>query len=293
MLRLLPYLPAPLAAAVAGLSPAVLDAATELRLRAGGPVSLTAGGKNRCFNAKGRFCSVEKAMVCTDAMVEECLSLLSRSSLYSFGDCLKQGFLPFADGCRAGVCGEGIVHGGELVGFSRVYGISLRLKRFIKAYGFEAARRIGEKEPRGALIYSPPNGGKTTLLKSTALLLGDGSVGRAYKVAVADERGELFVPELRGGLVDALCGVKKPLAIELLCRSMSPEVLFCDELSSEDGEAISQVLGMGVAVVASVHAASFEELCRRPFAARLLESGAFPLLIGIEKDFTYTVKEYL
>ena len=293
MLRLLPFLPQGLGFAVAKLPKEASSVATELRLRANAPVSLTLGGKNRCFNGDGRFCPVGQGIVCGEKELEECLSLLSRSSLYSFGDCIKQGYLPFADGCRAGICGEGIVRDGVLTGFSRVYGISLRLKRFISDFGFEAARRITEKGVRGALIYSPPNCGKTTLLKSLALLLSNGSMGRAYKVAVADERGELFVPELRGGLVDALCGVKKSIAIELLCRSMSPEVLICDELSADDGAALMQVLGMGVAVVASIHAATAAELKRRPFAAALLDKGAFPLLIGIDNSFGYTVEEYV
>ncbi|MBQ3195878.1 MAG: hypothetical protein IJB65_05365 [Clostridia bacterium] len=292
MLRLLPYLPQRLAFAVAKLPREVSDSVTELRLRAGGPVSLTVGGKNRCFNACGRFCPVGQGLSCSEEELKECLTLLSRASLYSFGDSIKQGFLPFADGCRAGVCGEGIVRDGVLAGFSRVYGISLRLKRFIGDFGFEAARRITEKGLRGALIYSPPNCGKTTLLKSIALLLGNGSMGRAYKVAIADERCELFVPELRSGLVDALCGVKKSTAIELLCRSMSPQVLICDELSAEDGAALGQVLGMGVAVVAGIHADTAEGLCRRPFAAELLRRGVFPLLIGLNERYEYNVEEY-
>ncbi len=291
MLRLLPYLPQRLGFAVSKLPTDVSAAVTELRLRAGGPVSLTVSGKNRCFNSMGRFCPVGQGLCCEEEELKECLTLLSRASLYSFGDSIKQGFLPFADGCRAGVCGEGIVRDGVLTGFSRVYGISLRLKRFIGDFGFEAARRITEKGLRGALIYSPPNCGKTTLLKSIALLLGNGSMGRAYKVAIADERGELFVPELRGGLIDALCGVKKSSAIELLCRSMSPEVLICDELSAEDGTALGQVLGMGVSVVASIHADTAEGLRRRPFAAALMEKGVFPLLIGLNADFEYTVEE--
>ena len=293
MLRLLPYLPPRLAVAVAKLPREARDVATELRLRMSAPASLTVGRKNRCFNAYGRFCPIGEGITCSEEELKECLTLLSRASLYSFGDSIRQGFLPFGDGCRAGICGEGIVRDGVLTGFSRVYGISLRLKRFIGDFGFEAARRMTEKGLRGALVYSPPNCGKTTLLKSIALLLGNGSMGTAYKVAIADERGELFVPELRGGLIDALCGVKKCTAIELLCRSMSPQVLICDELAYEDGAVLSQVLGMGVAVVASVHASTAEELRRRPFVAALLDKGAFPLIIGLKADFSYKVEEYV
>ncbi len=293
MLRLLPYLPPSVGNAVAKLPKEALNAATELRLRAGAPASVTIGGKSRCFTDRGVFCPVGKGLACTRKELEECLSLISGASLYSFGDCLRQGYLPFGDGYRAGICGEGIVRNGVLTGFSRIYGINLRIKRFMGDYGYEAARRITEKGLRGALIFSPPNCGKTTLLKSLALLLSDGSMGRAYKVAVADERGELLVPELKQGLVDGLCGVQKSQAIELLCRSMSPDVLICDELAAEDGAPLLQVLGMGVAVVATAHADSAHGLAARPFVGALLAKGVFPLLIGIKSDFSYSVKEYI
>lgn len=293
MLRLLPYLPQRVATAVAGLPGDALSNSTELRLRADAPASITLGGKNRCFTADGVFCPVGRGLACTRKEMEECVSLISGASLYSFGDCLRQGYLPFGDGYRAGICGDGIVRNGVPEGFSRIYGINLRIKRFVADCGYEAARRITEKGLRGALIYSPPNCGKTTLLKSLALLLSNGSLGRAYKVAVADERGELFVPELRQGLVDGLCGVEKSRAIELLCRSMSPEVLICDELAACDGAPLLQVLGTGVAVLASAHAATAAELAARPFIGALLAQGAFPLLIGLNGDYSYSVKEYL
>jgi len=291
--RFIPYLPARIGLAVSKLPKEALNGATELRLRANAPTSLTISGKNRCFNENGRFCGVDKAIRADDKEIAECLSLISRSSMYSFGDTIKQGYIPFGEGCRAGLCGQGIVRDGALAGFSRVYGINLRLKRFIGDYGYEAVRRITEKGLRSALVYSPPNKGKTTLLKSIAWLLSNGSMGKAYKVAVADERGELFVPELQNGLVDAVCGVKKTKAMELLCRSMSPEVLICDELSYEDGATLSEYMGTGVAVIASIHGQTLEELKSRPFVGALLGRCAFPLLIGIGDNYGYEVEEWV
>ena len=231
--------------------------------------------------------------MCKSDALKECVARITGSSLYSYGETLKKGYIPFGEGCRAGVCGEGIVKNGVLAGFNKIYGINLRVRRFIKDFGYEAARRIREKGIRGALIYSPPNCGKTTLLSSIAALLSDGSVGAPLKVGIADERGELYVPALKNGLADVLCGVDKAIAIELLCRSMSPQVLICDELAAADGAPLSQVLGMGVAVVASAQASSREELLRRPFVAELVDKGAFPLLVGLRADFSYVVEEYL
>lgn len=286
MHRLLPYLPARIASAAARLPDAVAENLTEIRLRLHGPVSATSGGKNRCFDLHGSLCPAEDAIVCTQEDMSECLSLLTRSSLYSCGDALSAGYLPFGDGCRAGICGDAAVRNGVLRGFGEIYGINLRLSRFIREFGRKAAQNIAGTPPRGALVYSPPNRGKTTLLRSVAALLSAN-----YRVALADERRELYVPQLRAGLVDALCGVKKSEALPLLCRSMSPEIIVCDELAAGDEAALLSALGAGVCIIASAHAESEEGLRARPFVGRLLATGAFPLLIGIGEGFKYSVKE--
>lgn len=287
MQSLLAYLPAAVARAVLSAPSGVTEGLTEIRLRLEGPLSLTAGGKNCCINAEGKPCLPSLAFVCTEEHISECLSLLTKGSLYSYGDALCQGYLPFGKGGRAGVCGEARVQKGVITGFSAVYGINLRLCRFFPDYGAEAARHISRGGLKGTLIYSPPNRGKTTLLRSIASRLGE-----KHRVAIADERGELYVPQMKKGLIDRITGLKKSLALTMLCRSMSPQVIICDELAPEDEEALHNALGCGVAIVASAHGESKASLTARPFIGRLLQAGAFPLLIGINESYGYTVEEY-
>lgn len=249
-------------------------------------MSVTSGGKNLCFDAEGKIGTPKKALHCSAEELKECIALLTRTSLYSYGDELCAGYLPFGNGCRAGVCGEAIVRDGVFRGFSEIYGINLRLSRFVADCGEHAARSICEHGLCGALVYSPPGKGKTTLLRGIAAELS-----HKYRVALADERYELYVPQLKTGLIDALCGLKKSAALSLLCRSMSPQVIVCDELAAEDETAVLNALGAGVSIIASAHADSAEGLYTRPFVRRLLESGAFPLLIGIGENFEYTVEE--
>ena len=286
MQSLLAYLPLSIARAVTSAPQSITDSLTEIRLRLGGPLSLTSGGKNCCINGEGKPCLPSVAFVCTEEHIAECLSLLTKGSLYSYGDALCQGYLPFGNGGRAGICGEARVQNGVITGFSTVYGINLRLCRFFPDYGAEAARHIKQGGLKGALIYSPPNRGKTTLLRSIASKLGE-----KYRVAIADERGELYVHQLRSGLIDRLTGLKKSHALTMLCRSMSPQVIICDELAPEDETALHNALGVGVCIVASAHGESAASVTARPFIGRLIEAGAFPLLIGIGEDYGYRVEE--
>ncbi len=288
--RLSDYLPLRIRLAVEALPEGIDQAATELRLRRDAPISVTACGKNRCFDSRGRLCGVDGALRCTAAELNECVALMTQHSLYSYGESLKQAYIPFGEGCRAGICGEGIVNGGVLTGFRTVLSINMRVSRFLRDCGYKAALEIARRG--GALLYSPPACGKTTLLRSISRLLSDGSLGKAYRLAIADERGELFVPELAEGLVDVISGVEKAKAMELLCRSMSPQYIVCDELTASDADSCLQALNAGVATVASVHAETKEGLLRRPFVKRLLDSGAFPLLIRLSPDYSYETEEY-
>ncbi len=287
MHSLVSCLPPHIAKAVLCLPDYIKQSLTEIRLRLSGPVSVTSGGKNFAFDKNGAICDVGNAIICTEDDMSECLALLTHASLYSYGDEIAAGFVPFGNGCRAGVCGEAVVRGGVFTGFSKIYGINLRLCRFIKDYGVMAARHICANGLKGALIYSPPNGGKTTLLRSVAFALS-----LKYRLALADERRELYVPQLKSGLVDAVCGLKKSVALPLLCRSMSPQIIVCDELAAEDEPALQNALNAGVCIIASAHAETSLQLAARPYIGRLLETGAFPLLIGIGEGFKYTVEEW-
>ncbi|MCL2817303.1 MAG: stage III sporulation protein AA, partial [Clostridiales bacterium] len=65
----------------------------------------------------------------------------------------------------------------------------------------------------------------------------------------------------------------------LLIRSMSPQVLICDEIGrAEDAAAIMEAAKAGIKVIASAHGGSREEMLARPAVGRLIENGVFERL---------------
>ena len=102
------------------------------------------------------------------------------------------------------------------------------------------------------------------------------------KVAVVDERGEfagtyLGVPQNDlGCCCDVLDGYPKAEGILIAVRTLSPEVIVCDEIGSDDeADALEQGMNAGAALIASIHAGSAAELLRRRQARTLLRTGAF------------------
>ena len=72
----------------------------------------------------------------------------------------------------------------------------------------------------------------------------------------------------------------------MLLRTMNPQLLAMDEISSEeDCDAVHQILGCGVGLLATAHAADVSELSRRPLYSGLLQDRVFDYALTIrQKD---------
>lgn len=253
---------------------------TEVRLRLERPFSVTAGGRNLLPDASGTFRGTADALRVTRADLDDMLARLTEGSLYAFEDCLSNGYLPLPDGCRAGIAGETVAAPGGGLRFRSITSVNLRISRFLPGFARPLTDRLRGGSPAGALIISPPAGGKTTFLRSAAWQLSTGI--RPYRVGIADERGELEIPD---GLCDRITGCAKSRAIELLTRTMSPEYLLCDELGVGEEQPLLAAQNTGVRLIASVHGGSVEEARKRPCARTLLDAGLFDYLVLLEPNY--------
>ena len=139
----------------------------------------------------------------------------------------------------------------------------------------------GDGRPLSTLIVSPPGCGKTTLLRDIARSLSS----RRIKVAICDERSEIAgmynsMPSFDlGPRTDVLDGAAKAQGIQMLIRSMSPQVIIADEIGkAEDINAACQCLSSGVALITSIHGSSQEDL-KKSEIAPLLANGFFKNII--------------
>ncbi|HAN21091.1 MAG: hypothetical protein A2Y15_04980 [Clostridiales bacterium GWF2_36_10] len=278
------YIPPRLTKLIVSLPTPLLERVTEIRLRLNVPFSMTIGGKNILLDKDGNICNVKNAVCATKKEMEECISLLSQGSLYTYDDTIKTGYIPIKDGGRAGLCGETILQNGIVRGFKEIYSINLRLHRHIPLFASDLIKYYAREGICGTLIYSPPAMGKTTFLRSAAFLLGEGKNIRPFRVGIVDERSEIFIKGVSDGLVDVITNCPKAYGIELLCRTMSPEVIICDEIGSGEQDAIINAQNTGVHLIASAHGNSLEGLRRRPFIKKILEAGLFEIAVKLTAD---------
>ena len=217
------------------------------------------------------------------------LTAICEGALYASRDRIAEGYLSLPHGVRVGISGRARYDGERLVGVSDVTSLVFRLPTGECAFADELYEIYRAGIGRGALIYSPPGVGKTTALRSLAVRA---SVGKgARRVAIIDERCELSAASFEGCEALLLSGYKKAYGMEIATRTLSPELIFVDELSASDAEGVMSVLRSGVPLVATAHAASLEDLRMRQGIAELVAAGAFSVFVGIfRSDSGYFLK---
>lgn len=109
-------------------------------------------------------------------------------------------------------------------------------------------------------------------------------------IAVVDERNELSamyrgIPQNDLGLrTDILNNIKKSIGIEMLVRSMAPQVIIADEIGNEeDISAIKYALTSGVKGIFTAHGENYEDLKQNPIFSKMIDLKLFQKIIFLNK----------
>lgn len=277
------YLPIRLSCAINRLPEQILNNITEVRLRKNAPLSLSVGNKNLCLDESGRVCNLPNALRVRESEMQDCLAKLTRGSLYTCDEYIAKGFIPLAEGGRAGVCGRS-----NRNGFAEITSINLRIYRFLPDVARPLVEKLSADGICGVIVCSPPAMGKTTFLRSAAYLLSVGKGISPIRVGVADERCEIAVGIGGGGILDVISSMPKAEAMTILTRTMSPEVIICDEIGASEVESVLEMQNTGVALIASAHCKTPSDLMRRGRMKALIEQGAFKLCVMLGYNGSYT-----
>lgn len=279
--------------------------AQEIHIRTNRPVAIYCGSATYYITANNQIISVgtndmENMLIATHRDIYECFQNICCYSVYTRQSEIKNGFITMRGGHRAGICGTAVYTEKTITNIRDITSINLRIAKEVKGSAKKLLNRI-DITKGGLLLCGVPSSGKTTVLRDISRIL---STQENMKVCIVDERGEIagaYSGEAQNdiGFSDVLDGYQKPDGIMHAVRCMSPQIIICDEIgTNEEALSIKNCLNSGVNVIASIHCANAEELLTKPQTQNLLSTNAFSFIAflsdrktpGVIKE-VYTLEE--
>jgi len=291
--EVLEYLPKHIRQMVKKLPHDTLRDIEELRLRLGKPLSVAGCGIEffLCFDGS----TIEaNAYQVTQEDLKSSLQLVCNFSIYSVEEELRNGFVTISGGHRVGVCGRAVMEKGRIKTLKDVSFMNFRVAKEILGASDKAIGYLIRSPDSiyNTLIISPPQCGKTTLLRDMVRRLSSGSPGhnlRGMKVSLVDERSEIAacsmgIPRNDVGIrTDVLDGCPKAEGIIMMIRSMSPDVVATDEIGRrEDADAILDAVNAGVKIVTTIHGSSMADFQNKQDLSKI-QKGVFERYIVLSR----------
>lgn len=284
--KLILYLPPRIQTLFLKLSETMKKEITEIRLRADKPVVIVCRSGCAFMNQNGKpsYIISDTMPTVTKTEISDTVNKLCGYSVYSHQNDLINGFLTIKGGHRVGVSGTAVIENGEIASVRDITSLNIRVAKEILGCSTELLEKVFVKEPKNIIISGPPMSGKTTILRDLIKHISNGFLDSFYKCTVIDERCEISgATENENSLginTDVLSYYPKKEGIMLAVRTLSPDVIFCDEISGQD-EALQIINGIscGIKAVVTAHASTLNELKRRKGVKELLESGLMDAVV--------------
>lgn len=288
------------------IPPHIQEQIEEIRIREKRPLEINYSQKYTFLTSEGKMTlNSGLAYHPTSEDMHKMMNLISNHSIYRLEEELRRGYITVRGGHRVGITGEVILEKGEVKAVTNISGYNFRIaKEVIGASDPILPYIINLKEMKvhNTLIVSPPQCGKTTMLRDIARQISSGfSRFNGKKVGIIDERSEIAgcvrgIPQHQVGTrTDVLDACPKAEGMMMMIRSMSPEVLIVDEIGRhEDAVSIMEARNAGVQIIATVHGSNMSEITRRPSISGLIQQGVFTRYIFLSgKKGAGTIEQIL
>lgn len=279
-----------------------LNRLQEIRMKINRPIILCVDNEERIIDYNA-----------TQEDLKTVMQRISNYSLYAFEEEIKQGFITIKGGHRVGICGKCVIEDNKIKTIKNIGSINIRVSREIQGCSSKLMPFLIEGEQvLNTIIISPPKCGKTTILRDITRNISNGMTAFKFggkKVCIVDERSELAaccdgIPQMDVGIrTDILDNCLKSEGIMMAIRSMSPEIIVCDEIGTyRDMESILSALSCGVNLITTIHGNGLEDFYSRVVFKDLINNHVFRRAVilsnrkgvgTLEGIYDFTKKDYI
>ena len=258
----------------------------EIRIRSNKPIILKIGQDTKVLK-----------YIVEQEEVLEIFERICENSVYSYRKQICEGFITIRGGHRIGITGSAVMEENKIININYISNLNFRIAREKLDCSIPLLKYILDTENQkmyNTLIVSPPGCGKTTMLRDFIRKISNGIKEINFKgktVGVVDERGEIAamykgVAQNDIGIrTDVIDNINKAKGMQMLVRSMSPEIITCDEIGGkEDIEAINYAICCGINGIFTAHGGNLEELALNPIISELFNKNIIERIIFLDKE---------
>ena len=257
-----------------------IDKLNEIRLRLNKKIVMVIKNKAYFLSQEGLCGQENKAMTASKSLIDEIIKRACENSVYAYSDEIKQGFITTKGGLRIGLAGEGVIENNSIKTLKNINSLAIRIPHEIEGCAESIMPYLFDGRFLNTLIVSPPGCGKTTFIRDILCELSKKNY--CYNILLIDERFEIAncfngIQNLNvGNFCDILSGVPKTFAYENGIRSLRPDIVVTDEISTKlEFDKICGASNSGVNVIASIHARDVEDLKRKIDFSEILKNKVF------------------
>jgi stage III sporulation protein AA len=162
---------------IRGINPDDLESLEEIRLRANKPLMLQNKHGDWFVDSNGRLTkSLGNLRHISQEDIIKTVELISENSIYAFQEDIRGGFITLKGGHRVGIAGRVVLEDGRIKNIKDISALNIRVSREITGCSDRILKHIVKSGNKvfNTLIISPPQCGKTTMLRDIARALSDG-----------------------------------------------------------------------------------------------------------------------
>lgn len=284
----LKLLPSYLQEIISSFGSNVLDNITEIRMRRNKPLVIYIKDKLCFISIDGKLVSnYSQTCVCiNDEEFEAAADRLCNNSYHTNMNSMIDGFITTKSGCRVGISSTAVYKNNEIVSVKDISSINIRISHAILNCSRNLLNALYLDHTPSIIIAGTGGSGKTTLLRDMARLLSSGYNSQYKKTVIIDERNEIASNFDVGINTDVLIGFEKAKGIENATRTLSPDIIICDEIGNESElEAIKFGFSSGVKFIVSVHMGDVCQIETNKIVRGLIDSNEFDYIVLL-KNYT-------